>query len=119
MPETPSTSKLNGLLSSLPTGALQTWGQVEFLIKNSAKPIFILLVEDKRGGLLQFQTPKQTMKVVGNVITYFTGETVAGKDFFNRHSAPTFFIFDNYLHAYALEQKLVAFGLPFVKQKFK
>jgi hypothetical protein len=116
----PERALIADVLKELPVGAVQTWGQVELLIKNSDNPIYLFVIEIQGNNpMLQFKQPKITLKMSGETLMYHTGETVAIKKFFNRLFLPTFFVFDNYLHAYALEQRLAPAGHLVQKQKFK
>lgn len=115
----PERPKIADVIKELPQGAVQTWGGVELLIKG-AKPIFLFVVEaEAHNPMLQFSVPKNNVKLTGEALMYFTGETIAIKKFFNRDHTPTFFIFDNYMHAYAFEQKLSTVGHTVQKQKFQ
>ena len=69
--------------------------------------------------LLQFKSPKEYISWHKGSLLYSTGETICQKQFFNRSFLPTFFVFDNYMHAWAFEQKLGRVGYEVQKQKFK
>jgi hypothetical protein len=111
---------ITDVIKALPPGAVQTWEDVTLLVNGSTKPIYLFVVEvQNRNQLLQFATPRLHLSMNGDMMTYHTGETVCHKKFFNRDFLPTFFIFDNYLHAYAFQQKLGAVGYVVQTQKFK
>src|ERR1700685_992303 len=98
---------ITDVIKVLPPGAVQTWEGVTLLVSSSTKPIYLFVVEvQNKNPLLQFSTPKLHLTMHGDLMQYHTGETVCHKKFFNRSFLPTFFIFDNYLHAYAFQQKL-------------
>jgi hypothetical protein len=118
-PEEPQDT-ITQVIRELPAGAVQTWEGVTLLVNSSTKPIYLFVVEiDKKNTLLQFKEPKNHLTMRGDQMLYSTGETVCHRKFFNRSFLPTFFVFDNYLHAYAFEQKLVRVGWNVQKQKFK
>ena len=118
-PEEPQDT-ITQVIRELPPGAVQTWEGVTLLVNSSTKPIYLFVVEiDKKNTLLQFKEPKNHLTIRGDQMMYTTGETVCHRKFFNRSFLPTFFVFDNYLHAYAFEQKLVRVGWNVQKQKFK
>lgn len=120
---TPEKPLLADLLKSLPTGAVATWEGVGLLVAGTEKPIYLFVVNDPGGSntnpLIQFNHPKNSLQIRGEVLMYLTGETVANKKFFNRTFLPTFFVFGNYLHAYAFEQKLANAGYAVRKEKYK
>ena len=108
------------LIKELPVGAVKTWEGVGLLISGSNSPIYIFVVEIQgKNPMLQFKEPKMHIMMYGDVMRYVTGETICNKQYFNRSFLPTFFVFDNYLHAYAFEQKLAKAGYTVQKQKFK
>jgi len=111
---------ITDVIKELPPGAVQTWEGVALLTSGSSSPIYLFVVEvQNRNPLLQFGTPKLHLTMHGDLIQYMTGETVCHRKFFNRNFLPTFFIFDNYLHAYAFQQKLASVGHAVQTQKFK
>ena len=69
--------------------------------------------------LLQFKSPKKYILWHKGFMLYSTGKIICQKKFFNRSFLPTFFVFDNYLHAYAFELKLAKCGYAVQRQKFK
>lgn len=108
------------VIKELPMGAVQTWEGVALLVSGSQKPIYLFVIENQgKNPLLQFANPKDSLTLRGDVIQYTTGETVCHKKFFNRNFVPTFFIFDNYLHAYAFQRKLAAVGHVVRVEKYK
>jgi hypothetical protein len=108
------------VIKELPAGAVQTWEGVGLLVSGSTHPIYLFVVEiDKKNTLLQFKDPKAFLTMRGDQLMYTTGETVCHRKFHNRNFLPTFFVFDNYLHAWAFEQKLTRVGYNVQKQKFK
>ena len=112
-------SPLSELLKELSTSAVKTWEGVTILVGSSEHPIYLFVVDVQSGNvLLQFKHPKSYLTMYGDILKYTTGETVCHKKFFNRDFLPTFFVFDNYLHAWAFEQKLSKIS-PVIKQKFK
>ena len=111
---------ITDVIRELPPGAVKTWEGVEILVNSVTHPIYLFVVEvEDKNPLLQFATPKLYLTMYGDVIRYSSGETVVHKKFFNRNFLPTFFIFDNYLHAYAFQRKLASVGHVVQTQKFK
>lgn len=118
-PEEPP-GTITAIIKELPIGAVQTWEGVGLLVSAVEKPIYLFVVEVQgKNPMLQFKEPKRFLTMSGDVLKYTTGETVCHKKFFNRNFLPTFFVFDNYLHAYAFELKLKGVGYEVQKQKFK
>ena len=56
--------------------------------------------------------------MTNDCLHYSTRGTLCHRKFFNRSFLPTFFVFSNYLHAYAFEQKLTKAGYAVQKKKF-
>lgn len=110
------------IIRQLPVGAVATWKGVGLLVSGVEKPIYLSVLNNHSTNsnvLIQFNHPKKSLAMRGEVLMYLTGETLANKKFFNRTFLPTFFVFDNYLHTYAFEQKLIGVGYTVTKQKFK
>lgn len=112
------TDEFHNPLARLPAGAAMTWGQVEWLCKSSNDPIYMVIIDKPDTSfLLQLKTPKE-LRVFDTAIFYGNGERICEKDYFNKGSAPTFMIFDNFLHLKAFELKLKGFGYTLQTKKF-
>ena len=109
------------IIKELPTGAVQTWEGLELLITGSDKPIYLFVVETiGTNPMLQFKHPKLNITMTGDILHYtLSRETICHRKFFNRNFLPTFFVFSNYLHAYAFEQKLTKAGYQVQIKKFE
>ena len=112
---------ISAIIKELPAGAVQTWGQVEWLCKSSEQPIYLFIINIAGDNpVLQFKHPKQHLNVTPQAMMYnVSNETVAQAKFFNRSFLPTFFIFDNCMHALALEMKLKPAGYAVQWKKFE
>ncbi len=112
---------ISGIIKELPAGAVKTWGQVEWLSHSSEQPIYLFIINIAGDNpVLQFKHPKQHLNVTPQAMMYnVTNETVAQAKFFNRSFLPTFFIFDNYMHALGLEMKLKPAGYAVQWKKFE
>ena len=106
------------IIAAPPAGHLPSWDALKTaIIKKSPLYLFVLANEGK-GNCIQIQDPTTTGISCG-VWTYGTGEIIAVENFFNRDFLPTFFVFDNYMHAYALKQRLIGVGRNIQIEKFK
>ena len=117
----PKPETITPIIAELPIGAVATWEGVALLVSGTDKPIYLFVVAAAGANpMLQFKAPKRHLTLRGgDVLMYHTGERVAERKFFNRTFLPTFFIFDNYFHAYAFEQKIASVGYAVQKQKFQ
>jgi hypothetical protein len=110
---------IRSLIAELPVGCLP-WDAMKELHLSPKGPWYFFILENSGiNKLLQIKEPKSSLQFIGDSIKYFTGETLAAKKFFNRKFLPTYFVFDNYLHAYALEQRLLGIGWHVIREKFK
>jgi hypothetical protein len=116
-PEEPQDT-VTDVIKELPPGAIKTWEEVGMAV-TSNKPIYLHVVLTVRSTILQFRNPNALLTMHGDTLMCIRDETVCKAKFFNRNFLPTFFVFDNYLHAYALERKLTRIGCKVETQKFK
>lgn len=117
------TAAVRGLIKVPPLGAVPTWEELITLVNKSVHPIYFQVVGGTdKNDLLRFNNPSKSLSIHDDKLYYSGGhgtETVCQRQFMNKDRVPTFFIFDNYLHAWGFSRRMITAGCTVKEVKFK
>ena len=113
-------SDIATIIKIVPVGAIKTWHDLSQMCGERTEPVYMLVINQIGDThMLQIKNPKSHIKVLDGGLQHTpTNERLCLEKFFNRDFVPTFFIFDNYMHYYAMKMKLKGIGYGVEEQQF-